>query len=214
MASKAEIDRIRHVYGDACNGTSSDRDWFRSNAAGYVRTLLAHVRELEGDLAKAQRELAEATPVRNWDMPVEPGCRCHVVKNPPCGFCENGGAEAEDVRPAPPPLELRCPDCSICGQETNPSPDRTFDCETCKVSWSYTGNGPDIGDGEWNDPDAPRCASTTTSTWWPEGSSARCLLSADDHNAHFGPSGSNPNTIAFWTTTSATPAVSTTGEQT
>jgi hypothetical protein len=58
-------------------------------------------------------------------------------------------------RPTPPPLEARCPDCSICGKETSYY-DESFRCEGCEASWpaddrAYT------DEGEWEDPEAEQC---------------------------------------------------------
>lgn len=61
------------------------------------------------------------------------------------------------TRPAPPPLEVRCPDCSLCGRETHHDGD-SFVCERCGAYWDP--NGLDTEDGEWNDPDAEQCNAT------------------------------------------------------
>ncbi|SDZ57239.1 hypothetical protein SAMN05216215_110714 [Saccharopolyspora shandongensis] len=61
------------------------------------------------------------------------------------------------TRPAPPGLEIPCPPCSVCSEETNASPDRTFDCEHCECSWST--DNPEQP-GEWWEPEAPQCRST------------------------------------------------------
>jgi len=62
-----------------------------------------------------------------------------------------------DTRPLPPPLEARCPDCSICGKETG-TQDNEFVCEYCCCSWPISGI--DYDSGEWNDPEANQCTET------------------------------------------------------
>ncbi|MDG4792099.1 hypothetical protein O7626_40505 [Micromonospora sp. WMMD1102] len=42
----------------------------------------------------ARRTTATAVQVDD-DYEVEPGCRCHLVPMPPCGWCENGGPDQE-----------------------------------------------------------------------------------------------------------------------
>jgi hypothetical protein len=109
-------------------------------------------------------------------------------------------------RPLPPPLEVRCPDCPICGTETDASPDNTFDCQDCGCSWprdQSNGGHPTDDPGEWNDPDADRCPATTTSTWWAEGVYAHCLLTAGHGRMHYGAHSDDPNAIAFWITDAA-----------
>jgi hypothetical protein len=91
-------------------------------------------------------------------------------------------------RPAPPPLEIRCPDCPICSKET--TPEDGFVCEPCGAYWPYEG----IGDehGAWLEDDAEQCPATIE----PYKSYVdrrfdsirdnryRCYLDADDHAEH------------------------------
>jgi hypothetical protein len=53
--------------------------------------------------------------------------------------------------PILPDLEFRCPDCPLCGVETN-SADGAFDCEGCNLTWSLDGTS-----GERMDPHRPQC---------------------------------------------------------
>lgn len=88
-------------------------------------------------------------------------------------------------RPLPPPLEARCPDCSVCGEETN-YVDASFDCENCNCSWSESGVSYDSG--EWLDPEVDQCAETVQpyldNTWIKDDDerkqkSYRCVRDAD-----------------------------------
>ncbi|MER7014533.1 hypothetical protein ABT324_24175 [Saccharopolyspora sp. NPDC000359] len=75
------------------------------------------------------------------------------------------------TRTAPPGLALDTPPCSMCGESTDATPDRTFDCRTCGCSWSI--DDPEQH-GEWFEPDAPQCPDTIQ----PRGEIVRCLLHA------------------------------------
>lgn len=97
-------------------------------------------------------------------------------------------------RPVPPPLQPRCPDCSLCGEETNWEHDG-YACQYCDAQWSerVTGGEP----GSWLEPDEPQCEETTSpyvdNTWIPDDDPRknlvfRCLLS-DGHRAHPGVDG-------------------------
>lgn len=88
-------------------------------------------------------------------------------------------------RPAPPPLEARAPDCSICGKETSYC-DESWLCESCDASWQADGSAY-TDDGEWTDPDAEQCE-VRVQPWLdksyvtdPEQKRqvVRCLLDAD-----------------------------------
>ncbi len=104
-------------------------------------------------------------------------------------------------RPAPPPLEARCPDCSICGKETDYS-DEQFVCEQCECYWPADNRAYDDR-GEWNDPEAKQCAERVQpwldNTWVtdPEHKRevVRCLLDAS-HTEHDVPHG-NPEMTAL-----------------
>lgn len=50
-------------------------------------------------------------------------------------------------RPKPPPLEPRCPPCSICGEDTRY--EDGFVCEPCGAAWDSENYNHD--DGEWID---------------------------------------------------------------
>lgn len=54
-------------------------------------------------------------------------------------------------RTPPPPLAPRCPDCSICGAETN-YVDESFECDNCGCYWPDSGAAYDEP-GEWHWPD-------------------------------------------------------------
>ncbi|WP_116051902.1 hypothetical protein [Amycolatopsis palatopharyngis] len=55
-------------------------------------------------------------------------------------------------RSAPPAIELCCPDCPICREETSYE-DSAFECQPCNAYWP---NG--VGEpGEWLEPDAEQC---------------------------------------------------------
>lgn len=91
-------------------------------------------------------------------------------------------------RPAPPPLDLRPPDCSVCGLETDASPDGTYECEHCGISWSAEFPGLP---GEWDEPEADRCPATaqpfTDKTNLPDGIRWRtyqCVL-ASEHDGEW-----------------------------
>jgi hypothetical protein len=92
-------------------------------------------------------------------------------------------------RPAPPPLEARCPDCSICGNETHYS-DEQFVCEHCECGWPAD-NRAYSDEGEWNDPDAEQCTERVQpwldNNWVTDPELkrqvVRCLLNAD-HTEH------------------------------
>lgn len=56
------------------------------------------------------------------------------------------------TRMAPPPIEPRCPDCSVCGKETYY--EEGFVCEHCGIWWPE----PDgITAGEWDEDDEAQC---------------------------------------------------------
>jgi hypothetical protein len=106
-------------------------------------------------------------------------------------------------RPAPPPLEARCPDCSICGKETDYY-DESFRCESCGACWPAD-NSAYTDEGDWEDPDAEQC-DERVQPWlnkeWvtdPEQKRrvVRCLLD-EGHVAH-GEKHRNPDMTAMWT---------------
>jgi hypothetical protein len=68
-------------------------------------------------------------------------------------------------RPAPPPLEYRAPDCSICGVEVDHDGDG-WRCYSCDASW---GNDFDGEDGEWDE------------EFYPELAEARCAASIEQY---------------------------------
>lgn len=81
------------------------------------------------------------------------------------------------TRPLPPPLEARCPDCSMCGAETEYY-DEGFNCGPCAASWPD--QHPDEP-GAWDDPDADQCR------WTAKGhanTEYRCLLGTDHKGGH------------------------------
>lgn len=83
-----------------------------------------------------------------------------------------------------PDLEFRCPDCPLCGNETN-SVDDWFDCEWCNLTWDKRGTH-----GQRQDPQRPQCTaecaphdekSPSGGFRWPflAGNRYRCALDAD-----------------------------------
>lgn len=88
-------------------------------------------------------------------------------------------------RPQPPPLEARCPVCSICGKETS-YVDDDFECEHCGCRWPSVGYHLDVG--EWLDETATQCQATAQpyldNTWIPDNDQRkqevfRCVRNAD-----------------------------------
>jgi hypothetical protein len=99
------------------------------------------------------------------------------------------------VRPAPPDLEFRCPDCPMCDKETGTDGD-SFVCEGCEAHWSMDGRR-----GEWFDATETGCPAVIE--WFnqpdlaPEHESIRhetdaCIL-PDDH-------GGKHRAVDSWTT--------------
>jgi hypothetical protein len=64
--------------------------------------------------------------------------------------------KSDSALPAPPPLEIQYPLCPLCGNEVDHDGDG-FRCYPCAASWPDERIG--IYDGQWSDPDAPRCES-------------------------------------------------------
>lgn len=87
------------------------------------------------------------------------------------------------TRPAPGELYYRCPDCAICGKETDADGD-SFRCYACRCHWSMRGGD----DGEWDDPSEPICPKILTHEAIPV-FSGRCLLGEGHKGEH-----SNGNT--------------------
>lgn len=90
-----------------------------------------------------------------------------------------------DTRTAPPPLEARCPDCSICGKETS-AEGNSFECEDCRCSWDQDGVA--YEHGEWNNAEDPQCSEAVqpylNNTWIKDDdprkhTSFRCVRDAD-----------------------------------
>ncbi len=90
------------------------------------------------------------------------------------------------TRPAPPPLEYRCPDCSLCSHETYHDGDG-FRCDACEAWWE-----PSSGDnGEWDNPDAEQCDATcqpladnTFATDEQRAKTYRCALTVNHPGDH------------------------------
>lgn len=87
----------------------------------------------------------------------------------------------QPTRPVPPPLEWRCPDCSVCGNETKCVEAGCFECRSCAITWTSD------GEGEWDEPDEERCAETVQpwldNTWIKDDDERkhkefRCVLAA------------------------------------
>lgn len=90
------------------------------------------------------------------------------------------------TRPAPPPLEYRCPDCPLCYVETSHEDD-SFYCEACGAWWNSNGND----DGEWSDPDVEQCDATVQPladnplvSDEARAEVIRCVLTADHTSKH------------------------------
>lgn len=96
-----------------------------------------------------------------------------------------------EPRPLPPPLEARCPDCSICGEETSYQDDG-FACERCGCWW------PELlgheSSGEWLDDEAAQCEVTVQpyleNTWVKDEDERkhktyRCVRDADHLDSPF-----------------------------
>jgi hypothetical protein len=90
------------------------------------------------------------------------------------------------ARPLPPPLDPRCPDCSLCGRETDAF-DGEWRCDRCAASWPIHIDS----FGEWTEPEADQCDATCQ----PLANNAlcsdearawicRCALTADHAGEH------------------------------
>lgn len=99
--------------------------------------------------------------------------------------------QVANTRPAPPPLQPRYPDCSLCHEETRYEDDG-YACERCDAWWPERVTGAEPGD--WHDPDAPQCVETVKpyldNTWIKDDDPRkerefRCLLDA----GHYEPGG-------------------------
>jgi hypothetical protein len=106
------------------------------------------------------------------------------------------------ARPLPPPLATRCPDCSICGEETHVE-DGSYTCDTCSAYWPL--DGLDYAEGDWSDPDAPQCTATVRphldNTWITDPVQKvreyRCVLTADHAEYEDPPIHADPNLKAW-----------------
>jgi hypothetical protein len=94
-----------------------------------------------------------------------------------------------ETRPAPPHLEPRCPDCSVCGTETYVDAEGDFGCEPCGITWDH--RDAYDSDGEWVDDTAEQCATTVApylnNTWIKDDDERkhktyRCVLDAGHDN--------------------------------
>lgn len=81
---------------------TADDFWAAAKQLGEaIAALRAADRQAQRDARNARRRARYRAAPRKPKAPVavvvddevewEPGCRCHVVKNPPCAWCENGG---------------------------------------------------------------------------------------------------------------------------
>lgn len=95
------------------------------------------------------------------------------------------------LRPSPPPLQPRCPACSLCAEETEAADDG-YACYRCDAWWPEDPSG--YEPGEWLTPDEPQCETTVQpyldNTWIKDDDSRknneyRCLL----NEGHYEPGG-------------------------
>lgn len=98
-------------------------------------------------------------------------------------------------RPAPPPLEPRCPPCSICGEDT--TYEDGFVCEPCGASWDSENYHHEPG--QWLNGEEPQCpwalAYWRDNTTYPHLRDIvyRCLLTEAHEGKH-----QHPDFIGGW----------------
>lgn len=89
MTTQWELEHVELRYSRRLDSLG-DRKYWRDNHAGQdMGVLLRRIDELQGEIARLEREGAEHARFCDAGMDTDPpdSCQCAVRRNPPCSWC-------------------------------------------------------------------------------------------------------------------------------